>query len=81
MANNCIFCGHPAGSRERIWPKWILGRRSFVPFRLKRASAPDLTLNTEPTTKAVCHDCNTGWMSELEAALIDPAQKYCYAAA
>jgi hypothetical protein len=69
MANKCIFCGNPAGSREHIWPKWILERRTFGPFRLKRAGAPDLILNTELTTKAVCHDCNTGWMSKLEAAL------------
>jgi len=69
MANKCIYCGNPAGSREHIWPKWILERRTFGPFRLKRAGAPDLTLNTELTTKAVCHGCNTGWMSKLEAAL------------
>jgi hypothetical protein len=69
MANKCIFCGNPAGSREHIWPKWILERKNFGPFRLKRAGAPDLILNTELTTKAVCHDCNTGWMSKLEAAI------------
>ena len=67
MANNCIFCGNPAGSREHIWPAWILARKDFGPFRLKRAGAPDIVLNTELTTKAVCHGCNTGWMSKLEA--------------
>jgi hypothetical protein len=69
MANNSIFCGNPAGSREHIWPKWILERKKFGPFRLERTGATDVILNTELTTKAVCYDCNTGWMSKLEEAL------------
>jgi len=67
MPNNCVFCGNPAGSREHIWPKWLLARKDFGPFRLKRAGSPDVVLNTELTTKSVCQACNNGWMSKLEA--------------
>jgi len=67
MANECIFCGKPAGSREHIWPQWVLARKDFGPFRLKRAGVPDVILNgTELTTKRVCKACNSGWMSDLE---------------
>jgi hypothetical protein len=71
MPNSCIFCGKPAGSREHIWPQWILARKNFGPFRLKRAGAPAVILNnTELTTKAICGKCNTGWMSDLENEVI-----------
>lgn len=67
MANDCIFCGKSAGSREHIWPQWLLARRDFGPFRLKRAGAKEVILNkVELTTKSVCGNCNNGWMSELE---------------
>lgn len=70
MANNCIFCGNTAGSREHIWPKWVLARRDFGPFRLKRAGHPEVILNgTELTVKTVCGSCNNGWMSKLEATI------------
>jgi hypothetical protein len=71
MANNCIFCGNPAGSREHIWPKWVLARRDFGPFRLKRAGQKEVILNgAELTVKTVCGHCNNGWMGKLEATLM-----------
>jgi len=68
MPNACIFCESGAGSREHLWPKWILERRDFGPFRLKRPGQPEVILNnTEMTVKSVCGNCNNGWMSRLES--------------
>jgi hypothetical protein len=67
MTQTCIFCENSAGSREHLWPQWILSRKNFGAFRLKRAGAPEVILNnTELTVKSVCGKCNNGWMSGLE---------------
>jgi hypothetical protein len=67
MPQACIFCDNNAGSREHLWPQWVLDRKNFGPFRLKRAGAPEVILNnTELTVKSVCGKCNNGWMSTLE---------------
>jgi hypothetical protein len=67
----CIFCDNPAGNREHVWPKWILERKDFGAFRLKRNNGPEIILNnTELTVKTVCQTCNNGWMSTLESEAI-----------
>jgi hypothetical protein len=67
VSQPCIFCDNSAGNREHLWPQWILDRKSFGPFRLKRPGAPEVILNnTELTVKSVCEKCNNGWMSALE---------------
>lgn len=64
----CIFCDNPAGNREHVWPKWVLDRKDFGAFRLKRNNGPEIILNnTELTVKTVCQTCNNGWMSALES--------------
>jgi len=65
---NCIFCDRPAGSKEHVWPQWILARRDLGAFRLKRGNGSEVVLNkTALITKSVCGKCNNGWMSALEA--------------
>jgi hypothetical protein len=64
----CIFSEDEAGSKEHIWPQWLLARKDFGDFRLKRAGAPEVILKNggQLIVKSVCGKCNNGWMSELE---------------
>lgn len=79
----CIFCKGPAGSSEHAWPDWLNGvfepyvavdagsgwtQRSadLDGIRWERTFPKRRFANL--TTKLVCHDCNTGWMAELEEA-------------
>ena len=67
----CIFCDKPSGSREHVWPKWILERKDLGAFKLKIAGGPEKILNNvELKVKTVCGICNNGWMSDLEAQAI-----------
>lgn len=68
----CIFCGSRSLSREHVLPEWLQewsGRgigEHIVSLGIdsKSFSAPPFTA----TVKAVCQECNSGWMSRLEAA-------------
>jgi len=64
----CIFCGERAGSREHLWPKWILDmvrpRRIGGFIGLSTA----LEFEREFIVRSVCSACNSGWMSDLETA-------------
>jgi hypothetical protein len=64
----CLFCDNPANTREHVWPKWILTRLNVRnEIRHKMGNEPERLLsNPEQKVKAVCKDCNGGWMSELE---------------
>lgn len=75
----CIFCGGRAGSAEHIFPNWInqifpvsvVGQPEAVLGTLARDREPTerrwkATGVATQTTKEVCHECNTGWMSRLE---------------
>jgi hypothetical protein len=71
-ARVCIFCGGSPLTREHAWPQWLRGvlpdiaRERQIPHDLGRGrtfKAPGFSL----TIKAVCGDCNHGWMSKLEA--------------
>jgi hypothetical protein len=67
--SKCIFCNNAANSKEHIIPQWLL---SILPnpgdaFRFKIGNKdPVLSPSIERTVKAVCQDCNRGWMSDLE---------------
>jgi hypothetical protein len=61
-----LFCDNAAGSREHLFPEWILKR---VPRALIRGDVghhKDKTFGYEFTVKSVCSSCNTGWMHRLE---------------
>ncbi len=67
MPQSCIFCDNSACSCEHLWPQWILDRKSFGSFRLKRPGALEVILsNIELTVKSVCEKCNNGWMRAPE---------------
>lgn len=78
---NCIFCDAPSVSKEHFWPEWLSpylpkqDRPSRIgqffqaerkePVRIVRQSErPGHT--HDRTIRAVCADCNNGWMSGLE---------------
>lgn len=75
----CVFCGAPADSREHAFPRWLLGvllDAAAGPSVAERFSVSDGAPNVHSWTTAaaanqtvrrVCHECNTGWMSQMEA--------------
>jgi len=69
---NCIFCRNKADSREHAWADWVL-KRFFRKGVIYAVVGRDNV--TDPTQKAirvkcVCRQCNTGWMKQLEDAVI-----------
>jgi hypothetical protein len=71
VPRTCPFCGNRAYSREHAWPDWLKNILSEQSVKHK-VKGPDGLLREwaaapfSTTTKAVCHKCNTGWMSRLE---------------
>jgi hypothetical protein len=62
----CLFCDDAAGSREHLFPEWILKR---VPRALIRGDVghhKDKTFGYAFKVKSVCRGCNNGWMHRLE---------------
>ena len=70
MGQHCIFCDNSAGSREHLWPKWILSRGTYGPLRHQIRNSEAVTIRPEITVNTVCGRCNNGWMSALEAECI-----------
>lgn len=69
-ARVCIFCSKPADSREHLFPDWILrARKDYRPFRMKKDNRTPPRFYGELKVRAVCGDCNTGWMSTLEGEI------------
>jgi hypothetical protein len=79
-----MFCGGDGRrSREHVIPQWFSallppGVRVDIGRGSERGAARQSRTQTgvQIITKAVCEDCNTGWMSELEArvrAVLTPA--------
>ena len=83
MARTCIFCGQPAGSKEHVFPNWLnsvlpslaAGEKAEWGYSESKPAAEfELRSWTKPNiasqvTKHVCHDCNTGWMAEMEGRI------------
>lgn len=70
----CVFCGEKAGSKEHIIAQWMITRMGAEKMSIvvaemdgngKITERPKHTLNNY-TTRAVCNNCNNGWMSTLE---------------
>ena len=75
---SCFFCGQTGRlTNEHVWPKWIsqfLCERSgsFEHYARRVTATDDATTPTgtsrylNVTTRAVCRDCNCGWLSHFE---------------
>ena len=74
----CVFCGQTRRlTNEHVWPKWVseclcerFGR--FMHYTRRVTATDDATTPTgtyrylNVTAKAVCRDCNGGWLSGFE---------------
>jgi hypothetical protein len=80
LSRLCLFCNNAADSGEHLWPNWMrpyfkkgAHDQTLTTWQKKFPDAPDAVVRTptkgHPTNlqiEAVCHDCNTGWMSRME---------------
>jgi hypothetical protein len=70
--NTCAFCPETAEMTcEHLWPVWaseLIGKKRYTNIRQEIDGRvftwEATTLNAK--TKVVCHDCNSGWMNDLE---------------
>jgi hypothetical protein len=68
----CAFCGRRANSKEHAWPEWVIslfrghGDATIVAERDGEEPREWRGINASVKVRRVCHDCNTGWMSNLE---------------
>lgn len=70
MATPCLFCDNNAGSKEHLWPRWLLAHRDFGPLRHQTQKKEAAIIRPEMTITSVCQSCNNGWMSTLESECI-----------
>ncbi len=74
MAVPCVFCGQLKPSKEHVYPKWlrkVMGEYDRVVNVVETAEGRTVRPTQaafDITVQAVCHDCNTGWMHDLEDA-------------
>jgi hypothetical protein len=78
MPRTCVFCGGSPTTNEHLWPDWARRRSGYAePLDHRQHArqdgrAPiDREWKTPPlrtTVKAVCAECNNGWMSRLEGS-------------
>lgn len=68
MGRQCIFCANPANTLDHLWPDWILkSLKAAQPIRHTIGKKPPFYVNNpEVKIRAVCKQCNEGWMSQLE---------------
>jgi hypothetical protein len=74
----CVFCSHPAGSKEHALPTW-LAETMGVESELSQPGLISGDKGVEPQgnpratgkliTKGVCQNCNNGWMADLEGSV------------
>jgi hypothetical protein len=77
----CIYCGAPAGSREHIYPSWLVealardprGLDLPAPMKIWRDGVLIRTVTgrvrpkkTFEFTTKVCKTCNSGWMNRID---------------
>jgi hypothetical protein len=74
MARTCIFCGGTPVTSEHLWPQWIqrdvyAGVTSFKHSYDVGDGSPIGwgALGIDVKVRAVCADCNNGWMATLES--------------
>lgn len=71
MARSCLFCDRLVNSREHLFSDWILNELKDDAGRLNIKMGKHTNVWTptpEVIIRCVCHTCNCGWMSDLEAA-------------
>lgn len=69
MPKKCIFCPNPADSAEHLFSDWILEELEDIsgPINIKIGKRKNVWQHTpEVKVNCVCHQCNNGWMSNLE---------------
>jgi hypothetical protein len=72
----CAFCSAnaPSLTKEHLWSDWIGRLYSGLEFSFRHfdpetsAVVQGKTRGFQNTVKAVCRDCNHGWMSDLETS-------------
>jgi hypothetical protein len=76
---SCVFCGHVPLTREHVFPQWVvplletLGQpRSATRITDHDEHVHDIwnTSTIDFKARKVCGDCNSGWMSSLETAVM-----------
>ena len=85
MTRTCVFCGSTPLTREHAYPDWIAAlftseqvtyERTIQDRRDEHAMRSSWQQRPfEVKVRAVCEDCNSGWMSDLEqeaAPLLTP---------
>jgi hypothetical protein len=85
MARSCVFCGGAPVTKEHVWPDWMRRRENIREARAHRQMfehhgqvKEDRGWEGQPfqmTVRAVCRECNNGWMYDLEGkaeALLSP---------
>lgn len=71
MPAACIFCNNDSGSREHLWPDWLLKRHKFGPIKMQLGDRQRIVKqNPDLKVKTVCGTFNNGWMSSLESSNI-----------
>jgi hypothetical protein len=68
--SSCAFCGRSnvKMSREHVFPQWLSRTGSYAgKYSMQRGDKTVTTPLIEVVTKRVCLECNTGWLSRIEA--------------
>jgi hypothetical protein len=89
MPNVCIFCCGTPTTKEHLWPDWLRReakiKQAFEHHIEQEADGVEIfdkTFRTPPfnqVVKAVCANCNGGWMSTIEAETKPILQDLIYA--
>jgi hypothetical protein len=67
VSRTCVFCESGQPTREHALPAWISAELPGSGlFRFDQAGKQWLSKDAGKIVKAVCGDCNNGWMSDLE---------------
>jgi len=79
VKRECLFCGRSPQTREHVFPNWLTSffetELPDVKFTTEVFSSKGAkigkweTSGVNDTVKVVCKNCNSGWMSDLEAAV------------
>src|SRR5215467_1236132 len=68
MPRQCLFCDKTANSREHLWSDWILRGHDWGPIQMTLGNSHRKVIaGPDQKVKAVCKQCNNGWMSALES--------------